>query len=265
MGSAYIVGPILGAILSESTTVSWFNSATPFWFFSLLLALLTLATASLYKETLVQPKREKIVLLGGLKQIYSALTDSRLGGAFLVWLIFVSGWWLFESFMPAFLLQNFHFSTVQIGNVLSFNGALYAGFQFLVVQRVAQYIKPESMIKYSGCFVAFSIISLAYVGSTLELYMAMSVFVMSMGFMIPGLISYISSQASDNEQGQVMGMVNSIQAVSTVIVMMLGGYLNAINNGITILGGGLLVLFSWLLFIGLVGKKTQRSVYAADA
>ena len=31
MGSAYIVGPILGVVLSESTIIHWFNSATPFW------------------------------------------------------------------------------------------------------------------------------------------------------------------------------------------------------------------------------------------
>jgi len=72
MGSAYIVGPILGATLSESTTVSWFNSATPFWFFSLMLAVLIYITIVSYKETLLKPKKEKIELLASVKQIYTA-------------------------------------------------------------------------------------------------------------------------------------------------------------------------------------------------
>lgn len=264
MGSAYIVGPVLGAILSEPATFSWFNSATPFWFFSIVLGALIYVTVTYYQDTLLEPKKEKIELLGSIKQISAALTDVKLSGSFLVWLLFVSGWWLFESFMPAFLLQRFHLSTIQIGNVLSFNGALYAGFQYLVVQKASQIIKPESMIKYSGFIVSLSILSLAFVNSTFELYVAMAVFVMSMGFMIPGLIAYISSQAGKGEQGQIMGMVNSIQAVSTVIVMMLGGYLSAINNAFTILGGGVLVLISWLVFIVMISKRSQSNAYVAN-
>ncbi len=264
MGSAYIVGPILGALLSESATVSWLSSATPFWLLSLVLGVLILVTIFYYQDTLLQPIKEKIELIGSIKQIYNAMTDVKLRGSFISWLLFVSGWWLFESYMPVFLLQRFHFSTMQIGNVLSFNGALYAGFQYLIVQKVSRLIKPEVMIKYSGFIVALSIMSLAFVNSIFELYVAMTVFVVSMGFMIPGLISYISSQANQSAQGQVMGMVNSIQAVSTVIVMLLGGYLNAFNHEFTIIGGGLLVLVSWLVFLLMLNKKNQSHLYVAD-
>lgn len=260
MGSAYIVGPILGAILSDTTTVPWFNFATPFWAFSLLLTMLIIVTALFYQETLTESKKEKIEVLGSIKQIGKALTDKKLGNTFFVWLVFVSGWWLFESFMPTFLLKNYHFTTVQIGNLLAFNGALYALFQYVVVQRVAKSISPETMVKLSGLFVSLSIISLSITTNTYQLYVAMSIFVMAMGFMIPGLISTISNRASVTDQGQVMGMVSSIQAVSTVVVMLLGGYLNSIDCNFTVVGGGLLILISWVCFL-----RTHDHRFQADS
>ena len=44
MGSAYIVGPVLGALLSQKSLISWFSASTPFWFFTIVLVLLIIAT-----------------------------------------------------------------------------------------------------------------------------------------------------------------------------------------------------------------------------
>lgn len=264
MGSAYIIGPILGAWLSQSSLFSWFNMSTPFWFFTAILAILFVLTPIFYKETLIERKKEKINLLGSTQQIYRALTSGHLRMAFVVWLIFVSGWWLFESFMPAFLLQNFHYDTVQIGNLLAFNGALYAAFQYLVVQRVAHKIKPQNMVIYSTVIAGIAIVAIAFATSTLQLYAAMVSFVLAMGFSIPGLIAYISNLADKTDQGQVMGMVNSIQAIATVFVMLAGGYLNSINDAISVVGGGALVIISWLIFV-IALSNHKKEVKLLDA
>lgn len=260
MGSAYIIGPILGGWLSQSVIVSWFSMSTPFWFFSVVLVGLIFITTQFYNETLIEQKCEKIEIFESIQQIYHALTNDKLGIAFTVWLTFVSGWWLFESFMPAFLLRNFNFNTIQIGNLLAFNGALYASFQYVVVQRLAKKMNPQTMVVYSAIVAGVAIISISFVENTLQLYMAMAVFVMAMGFTIPGLITHISNLADKTDQGQVMGMVNSIQAISTVIVMLLGGYLSSINSNISIIGGGILIIISWLIFTILFSYKSNRKI-----
>lgn len=262
MGSAYIVGPILGGWLSDSSLVSWFSISTPFWLFSLFLMVLFALTAIFYTETNLYPKKEKINLLNGLKSINAAMKSATLRPIFFVWLTFVSGWWLFESFMPAFLMKSFNYSTIQIGNVLAFNGALYVGFQYVVVQRLAKKMQAENMVKYFAFIAGVSIMSISFVSNALQLYMAMSIFVMSMGFVIPGIITCISNSSNTQDQGHVMGMVNSIQAISTVIVMLAGGYLNSINNNISIVGGGILVIISWIYFISITrdARITQNKV-----
>lgn len=258
MGSAYIVGPILGGWLSQKTIINWFSMSTPFWFFSIVLVAFFAITIVFYQETLVDRKKEKIDMLTSIKQIYSALTDSRLGKTFFVWLTFVSGWWLFEAYMPAFLLQVHHYNTIEIGHILAFNGALYASFQYFVVSKISKKMHPQNMVIYSSLIAGLSIVSIILATNAIQLYTAMSIFVMAMGFAIPGLITYISNLSDASDQGQVMGMVNSIQAVSTVLVMLAGGYLNSMNSSITVVGGGLLVCLSWVLFL-MIAKPIEKN------
>ena len=259
MGCAYIVGPVLGAWLSQASIVSWFNQTTPFWFLSALFFILFILTLVFYRETIKEKKTVSIEFLTGLKQIYSAFHNKKLNSAFQVWLIFVTGWWMFESYLPSYLLKSLHFNTMQIGHLLAFNGALYAAFQYLVVQKIAKKLKAITMVRVSLCFVGLSIISIVFMTKTVALYFAMSLFVLSMGLAIPGLMTHISNLAGDEEQGQAMGMVGSIQAFSTVCVMILGGYLDGIHMNTTVLCGGFFVLLSWVFFVKKFGMSGRSS------
>ncbi len=249
MGSAYIIGPVLGGVLSNSKMLPWFDSSTPFWFFSILLLIMLVLTKVVYTETLKEKIAVKLNLSEHIKDIYLAFANIDLRFNFIVWFVFVSGWWLFEAYMPAFLYQKFIFNTTEIGNLLAFNGALYAAFQYFVVRPTTQYISPRMMVK-GGCLLAgLAIMAMAVVTNKFQLYIAMIIFVTSMGYAIPGLITCISNQVSAEKQGQVMGMIGSIQAVATVLVMLSGGFINAANDNFTVIGGGLLVLISWLIFL----------------
>lgn len=263
MGSAYIVGPILGALLSQPKILPWFNFSVPFWFFSLLLASLVFITICFYQETLTDKKALTLSLFNNIKNIYSGFSNKKLGKGLLVWLVFVSGWWLFESYMPFYLLKGFHFDTFKIGVVLTFNGALYVAFQYCVVQRLTKTLSPETMVRISGLFAGLAIISIVTIHSVFLLYLAMTLFVISMGFLIPGLITYISNLSSKEDQGQTMGMIGSIQALSTVLVMLMGGYLDGINIGYTMIGGGSLVIVSWIMFIKIFGTRESSVALTA--
>lgn len=259
MGSAYVVGPIIGAALADSKIVHWFGPSVPFMFFAGVLFLELALLLFYYKDTCSSNTKISINFFSGIQQIYNALTDKRIGSVFSVWFLFVSGWWLFESFMPAFLLEKFHFDTANIGLLLGFNGALYASFQYLVVQRVVTKINPIRMVVFSTPIAGLAIISMIYATNTLELYMSMIAFVLSMGFCIPGLITSISNLAKENEQGQIMGMIGSVQALATVLVMFAGGYIHTLNINATMVGGGCLIVASRLIFIVIFSNRRSKT------
>ncbi|HEY6925858.1 MAG TPA: MFS transporter [Steroidobacteraceae bacterium] len=248
MGSAYIIGPMLGGVLSNSALVSWFDVSTPFWSFAAILLATLVLIRILYRETLTQRHSGRIAVTRGAAQIYTAFTHRTLRFAFLLWFTFIAGWWLFEAFMPAFLFQRFHFSTTSIGTLLAFNGALYAAFQYLVVKPLTPVLSAYQMVSYSGFLVGAAILAMTVLTTVPELYLAMVVFVTAMGFAIPGYITALSERADRGDQGQIMGMIGAVQALATVLVMFAGGYLSALAATLPVAGGGLLILLSWLLF-----------------
>jgi DHA1 family tetracycline resistance protein-like MFS transporter len=258
LGLAWVIGPALGGWLSAFSIAGLSGFVTPFFFMSFLLAVAICYTIFGYEETLPNPKIEKIQIFAGLRHIQEAYSHPKLRLAFAIWTVFVAGWWLFEAFLPTYLLNVFYFSPARIGTFLASMGATYAIFQYLVVQRVAKKVTPEAMVRNSLVLSALSVIAIVFVKNTVQLHIVITLFVTSMGFALPGLITSISNLASQEDQGQIMGSISSVQALSTVLMMMVGGYLDTADITVTVVGGGGLLLLSWAMFTMRFKRQLNR-------
>lgn len=249
LGLAWVFGPPLGGWVSEISIFNLSGFVTSFWLMALLLLILIIYTMLFYKDTLIKVnKSEKIHLLSGVAQIIESFTSKEMRLPFLIWTIFVAGWWLFEAFLPVYLLKRFNFSSGDIGNFLASMGATYALFQYLVVNKIAKRISPELMVKRSLIVSALAVLGIPFVSTVLELHIVITIFVTSMGFALPGLITSISNLAGKENQGQIMGNISSMQALATVLMMMIGGYLDNSGIYVSIIGGGILLFVSWTIF-----------------
>ena len=255
MGAAWIFGPILGAYLSEPSLISWFNYATPFWVFCFIFFIFIILTIFFFTDTLAQHHKTKINLIEGLQQVLEGFSQKQYRSIIFVWFVFVFGWWLFEAFMPAYLFKHFNFSTLQIGHLLTFNGLLFVLSQALIVSKVAKKVKPESLVKFAAVFASLGMISLAYVPSSL-IYFSMGIFVLGMSFSLTGFITSLSNKENESSQGKIMGIVNSTQAFATVLVMIVGGFINSFQDDINIIGGGMITLLAWCMYL-IVFRKAK--------
>ncbi|MCC8380156.1 MFS transporter [Xenorhabdus sp. PB30.3] len=261
LGLAWVIGPPIGGWLTNLSLGQFNGYMTPFAIMAVIFTLLFIYTLVAYPDTLEKHTQEKINAFSGLVQIAKSYSHTKLRIAFTIWTIFVAGWWLFESFLPAYLLDIYSFSSFQIGSFLAIMGATYALFQYLVVRHVAKVTKPENMVQYSLVVSSLAVIAISMVSNVIYLHVFITLFVTSMGFALTGLISSISNLAPENEQGEIMGSISSIQALATLIVMLAGGFLDTINIRVTVVGGGLLLLISWLLFVmrlGVINRKVIR-------
>ena len=249
LGLAWVIGPPLGGWLTELSIAGLSGFMTPFILMSAILGLLSIYAFFGFSETLNVKSRGKVYILSGVKQIVEAFTIKRLRTPFIVWMIFVAGWWLFEAFLPAYLLKAFNFNPAEIGKFLASMGATYAFFQFLIVRPATKWLKPEAMVKYSLVISGLSVVGICFVQNIILLHVLISLFVSSMAFALPGLISSISNLVDETEQGKIMGTISSVQAMATVFVMSVGGLLDGFGIKSTVIGGGALLLISWALFI----------------
>ncbi|MEL6720385.1 MAG: MFS transporter, partial [Bacteroidota bacterium] len=65
----------------------------------------------------------------------------------------------------------------------------------------------------------------------------------------PNLLSTISEQASPSQQGQILGINQSMQSFGAMIPPIIGGYLTALDYNYPIIAASVIILLGWLLFM----------------
>ncbi len=248
LGFAWVIGPPMGGWLSQKSLVSWFGYSTPFWVVMGLLVLMLVLGAIFYQDTRQKSDtRTKVNAFENLINIHSAFMEKKLRMAFLIWAVFVSGWWLFEAYLPTYLQLQWHYNPAIIGTFLGCMGATYAATQLLVLRWISR-ANPHTLVRSSLIISGLSVAAYAIIHTGWLLIMVTACFVISMAFALPSLITSVSNLGDDENQGHLMGMISSIQALSTVAMMLLGGFLVAMSYKIPLIAGGTLLILAWGLF-----------------
>ena len=110
----------------------------------------------------------------------------------------------------------------------------------------------STMAKYAA-LTGIAVLALIFVGKVPYLYLIITLYVLSIAIAIPGMITTISDKAGEH-QGQIMGVVSSIQALAIIIAMSLGGlFISANINSVFVIGGLLFIISIFMLPKRLVG------------
>ena len=244
IGISWVVGTLIAGGLSE---LYWFKHAIllPIAFSAFLFLLIFILTCFFEETKMTRNDELTFKFLSILKAPLVEFSSGKYRKLLFMWLFFVLGWWLSEGMLPAFLFVKFKLSNPQIGDFLAYMGILFALFQFFLVQKVAKKMDADAMAKYAF-FTGISVFSLIFVSETSYLYLIITFYVLSIAIAIPGMITTISSNSGE-QQGEIMGIVSSIQALAIIIAMSLGGLFMSVNVNIIFIAGAVLFIASVLL------------------
>lgn len=260
LGLAWVCGAPLGSFLSDPTVFNGFNYSTPFYFLTAILLIIGLFLYLGYHETLSINHRgslQKIHPLKGLTLTLDALNDRKSCDIFWVWLIFIGGWALFLQFLPTFLIIHFDYTAHTVGPMLAFMGGTFAGTQIFIARRFLKIISAEIILRWMMVVPGLATLGMGVAHDWWFLHIAAFLFPFSMGFTLPALLGAISNRGAMNEQGALLGKAQSIQALMTIIVTMLGGQLLSISQYMTTFIGGFAMLIAWLIYLTVFFAKQK--------
>ncbi|WP_119343704.1 MFS transporter [Facilibium subflavum] len=263
LGLAWVCGAPLGSFLSDHTVFHGFNYSTPFYFLTAILFIIGLFLYLGYRETLCISHRgslQKIHLLKGLTLTIDALKDRKAYDILWVWLIFIGGWALFLQFLPTFLIIHFNYTAHTVGPMLAFMGGTFAGTQIFIARRFLRLVSPEKILRWVIVVPGLAALGIGVAHNWWFLHIVAFLFPFSMGFTLPALLGAISSRGAMNEQGALLGKAQSIQALMTIIVTMLGGKLLVVSQYMTTFVGGFAMLAAWLIYLSVFLAKKKHSI-----
>ncbi len=250
-GLGFILGPALGGVLADNTVVSWFNHSTPFWFTASLTLVNLVLLWQIFPETLKTRRESPINFLSGVANIRKAFSSPNLRGIFTVSLLLSLGFAFFTQFFSVYLMQHFSMQEKEIGLFFGWIGIWLVFTQGFTVRRISSKVASRDVLKYSILLLSLSIPLVLIPTNPWYILWINPLIATFQGLTTPNLTTVVSAQASAQEQGEILGINQSMISVGQMVPPLIAGYLNSINGALPILTSGITIFIGWVAYISL--------------
>lgn len=247
-GLGFVVGPYAGGKLSDPSFISWFDYATPFWFSAILTFVNILLVLFMLRETLVTPRKAKISLTTGIKNIKKAFGVKDLRVIFSTVFFLVIGFNFFTQFFQVFLIGKFQFTQSQIGDLFAYMGIWIAFAQGGVQRPLSKKMGPAKILKYSAILLAITLPILLVPDNSTWIYAIIPFIAIFQGLTQPNSTALVSSKADSKTQGEMLGINQSVQSLAQAIPPIIAGFVTSIDLKLPIILGATSIFIGWTVF-----------------
>lgn len=253
-GLGFIMGPALGGLLADNSLVSWFDHATPFWFTAALTLVNIAVVQFLFQETNTHQRHSEVSFTSGFKNVAKAFRATHLRGIFTVSLLISLGFSFFTQFFSVYLMTKFGYEERQIGIVFAWVGLWLVITQGFTVRKLADKFTPERTLRFSILFLAITIAVVLIPQQAYLIYFINPFMATFQGITAPNLTTVVSKSAGPKEQGEILGINQSMVSVGQAVPPIIAGYLNSFNIVLPIVAAAVFVFLGWIAF---VSRKLQ--------
>jgi DHA1 family tetracycline resistance protein-like MFS transporter len=251
-GLGFIFGPFIGGKLSDPSVVSWFTSATPFYFAGILAFMNMLSVLFLVPETNKSLRMEPLTWGKSLSNIKKAMKMKGMSALFLTNFLFFGGFTFFTTFFGVFLIQKFNFTQGNIGDFFAYVGIWSIFTQAVLTRRFAKKFTESQIVPYT--LIGAGVLVLAYFLPThsWELLLIPPFFSVCTGLTMANTNSLLSKASPPDQRGEIMGISASVQALAQSIPAILSGFIAASLAPTTpLFVASVIIIFSGVTFLWL--------------
>ncbi len=248
-GLGFILGPYIGGKLADPSLVSWFNAATPFWFAAILTAMNLLFVLTIFPETLVEKRNTVVSFFTGFHNIGKAFKLRHLRILFLVVFLLTFGFNFFTQFFQVFLFSKFNYSISEIADIFAFIGIWIVIAQGGLQRPLSKKFDPLKILKVSGLALGIALPMLLLPSEVKYIFFVLPFVAIFQGLTQPNITSLVSSQAGPGEQGQILGINQSIQSLGMAIPPIVASYINLVNVNLPIATASFCIILGWIILI----------------
>lgn len=225
-GLGFIIGPALGGLLAGNNPTSA-DMETPAWVAAGLSLLALGGVVFLLSESLPADRRGAGPARNRFAAILGVLHRPMLSRLILVFFLVILAFAGMESTFALWAVGQFGWGPRQVGYVFSYVGILSAILQGGLIGRLARLCGEERLLVGGLTLIGFGLLLLPFVRNIAELGLAVSALALGMGLTQPSLNSLISRRAGREEQGEVLGVSQSVGSLSRVLGPAGAGFLFA--------------------------------------
>ena len=271
-GLGFVFGPYIGARLASPgidffhllTTPHWFSAATPFWFTAILSLVNMALLLTLLPETHEHiDAKLKLVWNKSLDNIRRAATSPRLRVIFTAEFFFWGGFTFFTTFFQILLIQKLGFKTNNVGDFFAYVGICIAISQALIVPFTAKRFLTHNIVRVAMFGLSGALLLQLLPTNTTQLLLVAPFIALFNGQFIANSGALVSLTAGPKQQGEVLGIEASVQALAQAIPAIIGGYVATMGVSVPVVVGSATILVGAVIFA--VFYRVPKDVLAVES
>jgi len=245
-GLGFIIGPALGGVIAghDLATADLRTPGLVACALSLvaLLGVLFVLKESLPAGLVPRPRKSRLAALR------DALARKSLARLLVVFFLAILAFGGMEATFALWAMAQFGWGPSQIGYIFAYIGVLAALMQGGLIGRLTARFGEEKLLIAGLVLIALGLLAIPAADDLPVLVVAVSGLALGMGAMQPSLNSLISRRAGAEEQGEVLGVAQSVASLSRVLGPTLAGALFAgLGRDSPFLAGMVLVIIATAL------------------
>jgi multidrug resistance protein len=252
-GLGFIFGPALGGFLAGNNPATA-NLAAPAWLAAALSFAALCGVLFLLRESLPPERRGLAPPQGRIGLIRGALRRPVLSRLIVIFFLVILAFAAMESIFALWALRQLDWGPERVGYVFAYLGLLSAIMQGGLTRRLTKRYGEERLLLAGLVLLMIGLVAVPFARTLAELAGAFAALAIGLGLVQPALNSLISRRAGGGEQGQVLGVTQSVGSLARIIGPPAAGYLFAgLGRGSPFVGGAVIVALAFLLALNLFG------------
>jgi DHA1 family tetracycline resistance protein-like MFS transporter len=248
-GLGFILGPYIGGRLADNTLVSWFNFSTPYWFSAILTSINIILIFTNLPETLKVKINTPVSAFTGFRNIKKAMELKNLRALFMVVFFITLGFSFFTQFFQVYMIEKFNFTISAIADVFAYVGIWIVVAQGGLQRPLSKKFKPVQILRISAIILPAALLMVIFPDKSSYVYVITPFISMSQGLTAPNSNALVSSQADSTQQGQILGINQSIQSLAMAIPPIIAAYVNVIHINLPIICSSFFIFLGWLVLL----------------
>jgi DHA1 family tetracycline resistance protein-like MFS transporter len=251
-GLGFIFGPALGGFLAGNDPATA-NLATPAWVAAGLSALAFCGVLAVLRESHAPQRRGLSPPQGRIGLILSALRRPVLARLIAIFFLVILAFAAMESIFALWALRQLEWGPETVGYVFAYLGLLSAIMQGGLTRVLTKRYGEERLLLAGLVMLVIGLAIVPFARNLPVLAGAFAALATGLGLVQPALNSLISRCAGGSEQGQVLGVTQSVGSLARIVGPPLAGYLFAgLGRGSPFLGGAAVVALALVLALNLL-------------
>lgn len=242
-----VVGPLMGGFFTEKSIASWFTLATPFWLVAFFFAILIGVLAFVQEQRSIEKK--SFSPLEGFYNIIDALRRKNLRYILAIFFLFLLSTEGFFVAFPLYAVDEFGISRGVLGHIIALGGFMATLSVLLLNKFLSKKFSSSTLLigLFIGLILSYLLVLIP--DTQKGLYIPYALWGLIAILIWIHLLALALAHATDETQGKIMGVAQSLLSLSILLGPLLIGFFGSFHFSFGIWFCFFCALLSALLFI----------------